>query len=82
MASTSSLVGRKWQYYEPSNESHWKYVKDYRFKAGETISIYRQQKSATGTITWTWDESRTLQGASPRAIVGLALAALYTAFVF
>jgi len=41
MGSANTLVGDKFQYKEPSDEQQWANVKDYRFKAGDTISIYR-----------------------------------------
>ena len=43
MASANTLVGDKFQYIDPSNEQQWANVKDYRFRAGETVSLYRLQ---------------------------------------
>uniref|UniRef100_A0A7S3I359 Uncharacterized protein n=1 Tax=Favella ehrenbergii TaxID=182087 RepID=A0A7S3I359_9SPIT len=82
MASTSSLVGRKFQYKQVTDDAQWKNVKDYRFKAGDTISVYRMQQLTSGTITWLWDENRTLNSALPISVVGTALAALTAALVF
>ena len=64
MAASTILVGDKFQFGEVSNEQQWNNVSDYRFKAGDTISIYRMQQSSSGVISWDWAESRTLQGAS------------------
>ena len=60
MASSSTLVADKFQYKEPSNEVQWENVDDYRFKAGETISIYRLQQQTDGTLVWDYAEDRTL----------------------
>ena len=64
MAASTILVGDKFQFREVSNEQQWNNVSDYRFKAGDTISVYRMQQSSSGTISWDWAEDRTLQGAS------------------
>ena len=64
MASTTILVGDKFQFKEVTNEVQWANVKDYRFKTGDTISVYRMQQSDALTISWDWAEDRTLLGAS------------------
>ena len=64
MAASTILVGDKFQFREVSNEVQWNNVKDYRFKTGDTISIYRMQQSSSGVISWDWAEDRTLLGAS------------------
>ena len=64
MAASTIIVGDKFQFREVSNEQQWNNVSDYRFKAGDTISIYRMQQSSSGVISWDWAEDRTLQGAS------------------
>ena len=64
MAASTILVGDKFQFREVSNEVQWNNVKDYRFKTGDTISIYRMQQSSSGVINWDWAEDRTLLGAS------------------
>lgn len=64
MASSTILVGDKFQFKEVSNEVQWNNVDDYRFKAFETVSLYRLQQSDSGTLNWDWAENRTLQGAS------------------
>ena len=83
MASTTTMVSDKFQIREVSNESQWANIKDYRFKAGETISIYRMQQSTTGITTWDWNENRTLQGATSSlatAILSTSLVALFLTF--
>ena len=65
MASANSVVGDKFQYREVTNEVQWNNVDDYRFKAGDTISLYRLQQQTDGTLIWNWTEDRTLlSGAS------------------
>ena len=83
MASSSALVGRKFQYKAVSDSAMWNNVKDYRFKGGDTISVYRMAQAAnSGTITWVYDENRTLNSALPISLVGMALASLTAALVF
>ena len=64
MASSTTLVGEKFQHRDVTNVSQWTNVKDYRFRAGDTVSLYRLQQSSTGTLAWDWNEDRTLQGAT------------------
>ena len=63
MASSNTLVGDKFQIKEVSNAIQWTNVKDYRFKAGDSISIYRMQQSTSLAISWDYVEGRTLSGA-------------------
>ena len=80
MASSVTLVGDKFQYKEPSNSVQWANVKDYRFKAGDTISIYRMQMNAAGTIKWDYNENRTLLGADTALYATSSLIATAIAF--
>ena len=64
MASSTILVGDKFQFKEVSDEVQWNNVDDYRFKRDDTISLYRLQQSTSGTLNWDWVEDRTLMGAS------------------
>ena len=64
MASTTILVGDKFQFREVSNEVQWSNVSDYRFKTGDTIYVYRMQQSDSLAISWDWAEERTLLGAT------------------
>ena len=41
MGSDNTLVGDKFQVLEVTDEQQWNNVKDYRYKSGETISLYR-----------------------------------------
>ena len=64
MAATTILVGDKFQFREVTNEVQWNNVSDYRFKTGDTISVYRMQQSDSLAISWDWAEDRTLLGAT------------------
>ena len=60
-------------------------MKDYRWKAGDTVSLYRLQQSTDGTLVWDWDENRTLKGAVMTTLGSAAAAltlALATQFAF
>ena len=80
MASANTLVGDKFQYKEPSNDVQWAGVKDYRFKAGDTISIYRLQENTSGTLVWDYNENRTLLGAESGLVTTSAVIASAIAF--
>ena len=43
MASSSSLVGQKWQHKKVTDSKQWANVKDYRWAGGNTISVYRME---------------------------------------
>ena len=60
LASSNSIVADKFQHADVNNESQWANVDDYRFRAGETVSLYRMQMSSGGSISWDWSEDRTL----------------------
>ena len=60
MAASNILIANKFQFKEVTDDAQWANVKDYRFKAGETISVYRLQQETSGSIVWDWDENRTL----------------------
>ena len=81
MASTTTLVGQKFQHKAVTNAAQWTNVKDYRFTAGDTISIYRLQQSNTGTLAWDWNEERTLQGATSLSNI-FAVASILSAVAF
>lgn len=72
MAATTILVGDKFQFKEVSNEVQWNNVKDYRFKTGDTVSVYRMQQSDSLAISWDWTEDRELLGATHLLTSGLA----------
>ena len=80
LASTTTLVGDKFQFKEPSNVIQWTNVKDYRFKAGDTISLYRMQQSNALSISWDWNENRVLSGAMTTMSGLIAATALFIAF--
>ena len=60
MAASTILVGDKFQFKEVSSETQWNNVKDYRFKQGDTVSVYRMQMSSSLAISWDYSEDRTL----------------------
>ena len=51
MASSTILVGDKFQFKEVTNEVQWSNVDDYRFMAGDTINLYRLQESDSVSYT-------------------------------
>ena len=75
MAATTILVGDKFQFREVTNEVQWNNVSDYRFKTGDTISVYRMQQSDSLAISWDWAEDRTLLGATQLVTSALAASA-------
>lgn len=53
-------------------------MKDFRFKPGETVTVFRMQMDQAGQISWDYVEDRTLAG-SALAGVASAVSALMTA---
>lgn len=67
VASTStSWTASKFQLKEPVNEtsSSWSGKKDYRFRAGDEIIMYKMTEDASNVITWSKTSSWTLNSAT------------------
>ena len=57
-------------------------MKDYRWKAGDTMSLYRMTQGTNGAITWEWDENRELKSAVSLTTLGTAVAAFFISLAF